>query len=203
MRLAISSAQRLHLPATEVLVDVGCRSFQVGKREILLQAQHAVAHQTAARHHDSQHLLVGQPLKVHMLQRVALRRRRTDGHAHAVRDQRQHMRSALHELLQVLGSLQRALDQALVGRRESSLARQLLHIKTIGMRGRYASGRGVRLLQKSRVGQVGHDIADGRGAQVLAIGARQRTRPHRLARGDVGLHDGGQNLAFAFADTGG
>ena len=94
----------------------------------------------------------------------------------------------------------RALDQALVGGRQPRFAGQLLHIKTIGLRGRNPPGRGVRLLQKSGVGQVGHDVADGSRAQALAIGARQSARPDRLARGDVGLHDGGQDFAFTPSD---
>ena len=126
---------------------------------------------------------------------------RAHRHAHAVRNQRQHMRGALHELLHILRALQVALDQAFVGRRQTRLAGQLLHIEAIGLRGRNASGRGVRLLQKSGVGQIGHDVANGGGAQVLAIIARQRARSNRLARGDVGLHDGGQDFAFAFADA--
>src|SRR5208283_493823 len=62
--------------------------------------------------------------------------------------------------------------------------------------GMHATGGSVWLLQKSSVGQVGHDVADGGGAEALAIAARQRARAHRLSGGDVCLHDCREDLTF-------
>src|SRR5271157_481657 len=53
------------------------------------------------------------------------------------------------------------------------------------------------LLQKSRVGQIGHDIANRGRAEALTIAAGQRARAYGLAGGDVGLHDGGENFALS------
>ena len=98
-------------------------------------------------------------------------------------------------------ALQVALDQALVGRRQPRLARQLVRVIAISLRRRHPSGRGMRLLQETSVRQVRHDVTNRRRAQALAIRARQRARSDWLARRDVGLDDGGQNFAFAFSDT--
>ncbi len=136
-----------------------------------------------------------------MLQRIVLPGTGRDGHAYTVRDQRQHVRSALHEFLHILESLQIALDQALVGRRQARFSGELFHVIAIGFGGGHASSRGVRLLQKSGVGQVSHDVANGGGAKVLAIAARQRARAHGLSGGDVGLHDRRENLAFPPSDA--
>src|SRR5271166_2852350 len=57
------------------------------------------------------------------------------------------------------------------------------------------------LLQKSSVGQVGHYVPDGSGAEVLTIAAGQRTRAHGFAGGDVGLHDSGENLTLPPSDA--
>src|SRR5579863_7448899 len=58
------------------------------------------------------------------------------------------------------------------------------------------------LLEKAAVRQVRHNIANARWTKPLAIGSRQRTRTHWLARRNKGFDDGGQDFAFTFADRG-
>src|ERR1019366_10742984 len=101
------------------------------------------------------------------------------------------MRGPLHEFLDIARILQVALNQALVGGRQSRLARQLLDVETVGLRRGNTSGRGVWLLEKPCVSQIRHYVADGSRAETLAIGAGKRGRSHRLARRDIGLDDGG------------
>ena len=109
------------------------------------------------------------------------------------------MRGALHELLHVADTVEVLLDGALVLVGDVRVPGDLLHIITIGLRRGHPARRSVRLLQKARLRQIGHDVADTGRAQSFFVGARKRARSHRLSRGDKGFHDGGQNLAFTFA----
>ena len=64
------------------------------------------------------------------------------------------------------------MNDALIFLRQVRLARQLLDVVAVRLSARYPPRRRVRLFQKACVGQVGHDIADGRGTQSLTIAAR-------------------------------
>ena len=69
---------------------------------------------------------------------------------------------------------------------------QALHIKPKGLCGGDAAGGGVRLFKETAVAQLRHLVAYGRGADrgaLLAERPRNRTRAHRLARGDVAFDD--------------
>src|SRR5260370_22935739 len=79
------------------------------------------------------------------------------------------------------------------------LPTKLLDIITISLRRRNAPRRSVRLLKKSRVSKIGHDVADSSRTQPFAAGARKRARPHRLSAGDECLDDSGQDLPFPSA----
>src|SRR5438477_8043323 len=92
------------------------------------------------------------------------------------------------------------MNDALIFLRQVRLARQLLDVVAVRLSARYSPGGSMRLLEKACVGQVGHDIADGRGTQSLTIATRQGARSYRLARGYEGFHDRRKNLTFAFAD---
>src|SRR4051812_22961922 len=58
----------------------------------------------------------------------------------------------------------------------------------------------MRLLQVSRVHQVGHYITDRGRTESLAAGARKHARSYRLASRDKCLDDGGQDFAFPVSD---
>jgi hypothetical protein len=120
-------------------------------------------------------------------------------HADATRKQREHMRGALHELLHIADAVEVLLDRPFVLVRDVRVPGQLLDVITIGLRRGHPARRGVRLLEKSGLGQVGHDVADTGRAQSFFIRARKRTRSHRLARGYERLHDGRQNLTLTLA----
>ena len=113
------------------------RKFSLIKRAAVVQIslrkikpQHAIAHQAGSRHQHRQDFLIAQPRKVHMLQRV-LGTADGDGDTDVVRNQRQHVRSALHELLHVGNPMQRILNNALVFLRKAGLARKLFYIIAI------------------------------------------------------------------------
>jgi hypothetical protein len=57
----------------------------------------------------------------------------------------------------------------------------------------------MRLIKKTGIGQIRHHIPDRGRAQTLATGTRKRARTYRLAGGDKGLYDGGQDLSFPLA----
>ena len=97
---------------------------------------------------------------------------------------------------------ERVGDHGFFLRREARVARNLLDVIAIGFGRRNAARGGVRLLEESGIRQIGHHVADGGRAQALAVRARERARSDRLAGGDEGLHDGGQNFAFAVPDIG-
>ena len=94
---------------------------------------------------------------------------------------------------------QSVLNDALVLVRKMRLATQLLDIITISLRRRHPPRRSMRLLQKSRIGQIRHHVADRSRTQPFAAGARQRARPHRLSAGNKSLDDRGQDFAFPSA----
>src|SRR5207245_309796 len=81
------------------------------------------------------------------------------------------------------------MNDALIFLRQVRLARQLLDVVAVRLSARYSPGGSMRLLEKACVGQVGHDIADGRGTQSLTIATRQGARSYRLARGYEGFGD--------------
>src|SRR3984957_8288696 len=94
--------------------------------------------------------------------------------------------------------MKRLLNNTFIVVREARLAAKLLDIVPIGFGAGNPTRRGMRLLQKSRVRQIRHHVADCCRAQSFPIAARKRARPDRLARGYKGLHDGGKYFAFAF-----
>src|SRR5271166_1463072 len=108
--------------SAEVLINVASSGFQISHRKIVAEPQHAVAHHTVAHNHDGQDFLVAQALEIHVLQGIVLAGARRNGHAHSVRDKRQHMRSALHELLHILKALQVSLDQDLISGGQAGLS---------------------------------------------------------------------------------
>ena len=112
------------------------------------------------------------------------------------------MRGTLHELLNVGDAGQRIGDYGLFLGCETGRARDLFHVIAIGLGGRHTAGGGMRLLKEAGVGEVGHHVANGCGAESFAVGASEGARTDRLARGDEGLHDGSQNFAFAIPDIG-
>ena len=93
-----------------------------------------------------------------------------------------------------------SLNDALIFLRKAGFARKLLYIIAIRLGTGYAARRGVGLLQIAGVGQVRHHVADGGRAESFPIRPRQGARPHRVAGGNKGLHNGGQNLPFPLPD---
>ena len=93
--------------------------------------------------------------------------------------------------------LQHAFDEAFL--RKPGFARKLLYVVTIGFCARHPAGGRMRLIQKTGIRKVGHHIADSCRTESLPAGARQGTRPHRLARGDESLDNGGQDLPLTIS----
>src|SRR5450631_678247 len=185
-----------HGPATKILIDVARGQIKI--RLLNIQPKHTVAHHPRARDHHRQHLLIAKARKVNMLQRIALSAGRHRD-ADTVRDQGEHMRSALHELLHVGNAGQSVLNDALILVRKTRLPTKLLDIITISLRRRHAPRRSMRLLQKSSIRQIRHHIANRSRTQPFAAGASKRPRPHRLSAGNERLDDGGQDFAFPSA----
>jgi hypothetical protein len=67
-----------------------------------------------------------------------------------------------------------------------------------------AAGGGVRLVEQACIGELGHLIADGGGADGLLKGSlRECARADGLAGRNVALDDGGEDLALAGCDGAG
>src|SRR5437763_14036058 len=109
------------------------------------------------------------------------------------------MRRTFHELLYIGHAAQRVLDNIFVFMREPRFSAKLLNVIAISFSARDASRRSMRLLPKASVGQISHNIADGRRAQALTAATRKGARAHRLSRGDECLDDGSQDFAFPIA----
>jgi hypothetical protein len=110
------------------------------------------------------------------------------------------MRGALQKLLHIADTMQRGADDALIIRRERSLAGELIDVIAEGRSSGDTPCGCMRLLQQSNVGEIGHHVADGGGTEALAAMTRQSARTDRLARRDVSLDNGGQNFAFPRPD---
>ena len=147
------------------------------------------------QHHH--HAPIRQLQKPDVLERAASQRRHHDD-SQAARNCRQHVPGALGHLLRRSSPPSSSLR---IQFRSSSLSvgplGHLLREKAVSRRGRHAPGRGVRLIQKARILEVGHDVADGRGAQLLGVRARHRAAGNRLAGLDVRAHHVRQNLLDA------
>ncbi len=89
---------------------------------------------------------------------------------------------ALEELLALLGAHGADLEQGV-----DEEAQPLI--------GGHAAGRGVRLLEEAGLLEIAHDVADGRRREVDPGPARDGARADGVARGQVLLHDGGEDLA--------
>ena len=157
-------------PAAKILVDVVGGDIQICLRKI--QAQHPVTHHSRASYDYRQNFLISQPRKVNMFESV-LRPADGDRDPNIFRDQRKHMRSALHELLHVGDSVERAFDHALIFVAQPRFAGQLFDVIAITLRTGHAAGGSMRLLQEPHLRKIRHNIADGRGAEAFAIGTGQ------------------------------
>ncbi len=200
-------AHTLQLPSAEVLVQKVGRRLQLRRRKVVLDGQQTVAHRAAAAHDDGQHPPLRQPCKVHMLQQIA-RRQRADRQAHAARKRGQHAGTARQQGFRAGHTGQAAINRRLhAGSQPHALAAstakgtshaaQLLHVHTKCLRRRNSTGRGVRLFQQARLGQLSHLIAHRRRTHRRAmLGQRtgQRRRTHRFAAGDICFHRHPQNL---------
>src|ERR1700679_1915876 len=76
---------------------------------------------------------------------------------------------------------------------------KLLDVIAISLRRRDAAGRSMGLIEKSRISEIRHDIANGSGAQTFAASARQRARADRLPAGNECLDDSGKDFPFPSA----
>src|SRR6185312_11761099 len=134
-----------------------------------------------------------------MLQCV-LRATGSDSYSHIARDEREHMRGALHEFLNIGHPLQRILNDAGIRLRYLCLTAQLLYVITVSCGTGHTPSGSMRLLQVARIHQIGHDITYGSWAKTLAAAARKHARPDRFARRNKSLDNGGQDFAFAVSD---
>src|SRR5437879_13200097 len=101
-----------------------------------------------------------------------------------MRNQRQHVRGALHELLRIADTLKRVLTDALILVGQTSFPRELLPVVAISFRRGHATGRSVRPLQITGVRQVSHDVATAGRPEPLPIAARYVASSDRVLRGN-------------------
>ena len=80
---------------------------------------------------------------------------------------------------------------------ESTLRGDLLGKEAIGGGGGDAPGRRVGLEQKPGVLQIGHDVTDTRGTQLLRVGPGDGPARDGFAGSHVGAHDLGQYLPIS------
>src|SRR5436309_3875489 len=109
------------------------------------------------------------------------------------------MGGALHKFLHVRNAMQGILDHVLVFLRKPGFAGKLLYVISVSFSARHTSSGSMRLVQKTGIRKVGHHIADSCRTESLPAGARQGTRPHRLARGDESLDNRGQDLPLTIS----
>ena len=79
---------------------------------------------------------------------------------------------------------------------------QLVHVDAVRLVGRNASGRRVRMEEKSLLFQVAHRVADGRRRDPESEPARDRARSRGLRRLDVRADHRLEDLAFAIGELG-
>src|SRR5207248_6025049 len=106
------------------------------------------------------------------------------------------VRGAFHELLHVSHALKRILNDAFVSLRELGLAAELLNVIAVCRRARNTACGSMRLFEKTGVGKIGHNITNSRRTEPFPAASRDHARTDRLARGNEGFHDRGQDLAL-------
>src|SRR3954468_5656605 len=127
--------------------------------QFIVDAQHLVSNYAGLRNHYRENLVLLQAREVNVLEHFL----RTTRHRNAdlLRYLREHVRCALHESLQIIRPAKRTLNYALVDVRNTARpVSNLRDVVTISLRSRYPAGRGMRLLEVSRVGQIGHHVSD-------------------------------------------
>src|SRR5580692_5527591 len=135
---------RFHGPATKALVDEASRSIQISLRNV--ETQNPVTHHPRPCHHHGQYFLIAQPGKINVFQRVLWSPNRYRD-PNIARNQREHMRGALHELLHVRDPVKRLLNNILVLIRQPRLPGKLLDVIAIRIGAGHTARRSVRLLQ--------------------------------------------------------
>src|SRR5580704_7162764 len=104
------------------------------------------------------------------------------------------MPSALRNLRRGLGPAHFALNPVAVANGERGLRSNLLREEAVGCSRGHTPRRSMRLVEQSAVFQVGHDVADGRGAQGFFIPLGNGARGYRFAGLNVGAHEICKNL---------
>src|SRR5450756_2607462 len=217
------SPNPLHAPPAKVLVNKPRRRLQLRHRKILVanpvQRQHTIPHESAPRHDHRQNPPSRQPRKVHMLQQISIRDCR-NRHAHSARQGSQHMRRPLQQSLRTRDPRKTQIDLLPRLRRHTSHidprmtpATQLFHVHPKRPRRGYSPCRRMRLLQQSRIRQLGHLVPNRRRthrtgalpASVALLAPPQqlyhRRRTHRLARIDVALRNSRKNGSLPRRNT--
>ena len=171
---------------------------KLGLRHVYRQSDQLVLHRIVAQHHhEDEAARLGEdqvePLDGHA--------RRASGHGvgreirhpgHHLADLGDHVVELLHLAFHGL------IDRARLVDGQAVILHQLVHIKPVSRRARYAPGGGMRLLEQAKACQLGHLIADGRGGEVHAGHLRDGFRAHRLRGADVFIHDCTQDLFLPF-----
>src|ERR1035438_2218215 len=80
---------------------------------------------------------------------------------------------------------------------EQAAGGERLHVAAERFFGGDAAGGGVGLGEIAFVAQVGHDVSDGGGAEVILAASRDSTRGYWFAVLDVRLNDRMQDVLFA------
>ena len=137
-----------------------------------------------------------QPHEFDMLEALVILGRHHD--PRAPREARQHARGLGQHALQrqiARGGGDLRVDAVALVERQVADFEQGVHEKAQAQLGGQAPGAGVGGVDEAQLLQVLHDIADRGGGEGHGQQARELARPHRLARGEVGIDDAFENLA--------
>src|SRR5216683_8040443 len=146
------------------------------------------------QHHD--HAAVRQQPHPSVFQNGLAQRWRYDN-PQPVGDFRQHVSRAFGDLCRAGRATHLPLNPLAISDADGCLRSNFLRKETIGCRGWHAPCRCMRLVQKSSVLQVRHDVPNRRRAQGLFEALGNRARGDRLAGLNVRAHKVRENLAVA------
>src|SRR5712692_2825390 len=190
-------ANRQQTLATKLGVQIPSRLIQFILAKILIETDDFVLNDVRRRHEHYQDAFIRQSQELDVLETV-LSQRRPHDYSHILRERGKHMRGSFHQTIGPGASrinLADALNRPAVAARKTRVAQNVIDVIAVSLIGGNATGRGMRLLEQSRLFQFAHHIADRRrtpSRRVLkAIG--YRVGPDRLARNQMLPDDRRQN----------
>src|SRR5712692_907616 len=178
-------ANRQQTPATKLSVQVASRLIQFVLAKILVETDDFILNNVRRRDEHYEDALVRQAQKLDVLQTV-LSKWRPHYYSHIVRERGKHVRSSFHQTFWPGAgriNLADALNHFAIASRKTRVTQNVIDVIAVSLISGDAAGRGMRLLEQSRLFQFAHHIANRRGTPsrcvLTAIG--YRVRPDCLA----------------------